>query len=297
MILYKYRNDSENTEAIIKEQVVWFSKPDALNDPFECSIQNISDVKIAKAIKHEMDEYNKINRSNWKSQKLATEKILRLIRSQGGFYANLYNGKEVYLNGKDRCYFVPKIKYILAQNIIENAGVFCLSEKFDNGLMWGHYGDGGKGIAIGFSISNKEEFNDFTDCCMLLKVDYSYKNIALEKIESTAVAMIADNNQQPCYFQIPSFNDSFLKSVFSTKNIEWSYEKEWRLVSQLSGKRKFKTHISEIVFGSKCHHATKIKYIKLSKNYLSYPVEFFEMVQAGRKYNKVKCSIGAEVTT
>jgi len=292
MILYKYRDDSQYTEAIIKEQVVWFAKPDTLNDPFECSIQNISNAKIAKAVKDEMDEYNKsIIQSNWKSPKWATEKIMRLIMTQGGFFSHLQKGTEIDLNKEERCYFVPEIKYILAKKIIENAGVFSLSESSDNELMWGYYGDGGKGVTIGFSISEKEDFNDFTDYCLLLKVNYSGQNISFEKIVNTSVAMIADNDRKPCYFQVPAFNDSFLKSVFSTKNIEWAYEKEWRLVSQLSGKRKFKVPISEIVFGLKCPRATKIKYITLTQKYISYSVEFFEIVQSGRKYSKVKCLI------
>ena len=42
MILYKYRTDSERTEQIITKRQLWFAAPDSLNDPLECSIQEIA---------------------------------------------------------------------------------------------------------------------------------------------------------------------------------------------------------------------------------------------------------------
>lgn len=35
-ILFKYRDDSEYTESIIKGHTLWFSSPFAFNDPFDC---------------------------------------------------------------------------------------------------------------------------------------------------------------------------------------------------------------------------------------------------------------------
>lgn len=48
MLLYKYRTDSERTEEIIKKNEVWFAKPETLNDPLECSIQEIAEKSIIK---------------------------------------------------------------------------------------------------------------------------------------------------------------------------------------------------------------------------------------------------------
>ena len=46
MLLYKYRTDSERTEEIFKKKEVWFAKPETLNDPLECSIQDIAEKSI-----------------------------------------------------------------------------------------------------------------------------------------------------------------------------------------------------------------------------------------------------------
>ena len=56
-ILYKSRNICDNTEKILSEQKVWLSKPENLNDPFECSIANYSEkvkeqlTKMFKSVK------------------------------------------------------------------------------------------------------------------------------------------------------------------------------------------------------------------------------------------------------
>ena len=42
-ILYKYRDVGEYTEKIFTDKTVWLSKPENLNDPFECSIANFTE--------------------------------------------------------------------------------------------------------------------------------------------------------------------------------------------------------------------------------------------------------------
>ena len=49
-ILYKYRNVGENTEKIFTNKMIWLSKPEKLNDPFECSIANFTDRAKKKMI-------------------------------------------------------------------------------------------------------------------------------------------------------------------------------------------------------------------------------------------------------
>lgn len=50
-ILFKYRDDSERTEGIIKNQKVWLSSPTQLNDPLECRIGEIPKDWEAKTIR------------------------------------------------------------------------------------------------------------------------------------------------------------------------------------------------------------------------------------------------------
>ena len=40
-VLFKYRDDSERTEEIIKNRQIWLSSPPQLNDPLECRMGEI----------------------------------------------------------------------------------------------------------------------------------------------------------------------------------------------------------------------------------------------------------------
>lgn len=54
-VLFKYRDDSERTEDIIKKQLIWLSCPSQLNGPLECRIGEIPSDWEAKTI-HEMEQ-------------------------------------------------------------------------------------------------------------------------------------------------------------------------------------------------------------------------------------------------
>lgn len=56
MLLYKYRTDSEWTEEIISKNQVWFAKPETLNDPLECAIQEIAQKSISECCQQEKTE-------------------------------------------------------------------------------------------------------------------------------------------------------------------------------------------------------------------------------------------------
>jgi len=90
----------------------------------------------------------------------------------------------------------------------ENFGVLSLSETPESALMWSHYGDGGRGFLIEFHPEHtwfwdkREERDSFRH---LRRVKY------LERA--------------PAYFlNLPD------EIALYTKGIEWSYEKEWRII-------------------------------------------------------------------
>ena len=47
--LYKYRADDEYTEKIFTEKTLWFSHPNAFNDPFDCwaNIQSLDKKRLS----------------------------------------------------------------------------------------------------------------------------------------------------------------------------------------------------------------------------------------------------------
>jgi len=51
MILYKYRQCSENTQSIFTGQKVWLAKASTLNDPCECSIHDLSPEWVTEQVR------------------------------------------------------------------------------------------------------------------------------------------------------------------------------------------------------------------------------------------------------
>ena len=86
-------------------------------------------------------------------------------------------------------------------------GVLCFSQNWTEQLLWAHYADKHKGIALGFEIPEDN----------LLKVDYVIKEI---RTKFDLTGNLAEDEQR------------FL-NLAKVKFQEWSYEKEFRLLISL----------------------------------------------------------------
>lgn len=91
--------------------------------------------------------------------------------------------------------------------------VLCFCEKGDSILMWSHYGDDHKGVCLEFDIRPSTGSREFTK--------FLYPSLYFDKPVDTTTR--ADNIDP----QIRSV--AFLQTTLA-KSLEWSYEKEWRLV-------------------------------------------------------------------
>jgi hypothetical protein len=83
-------------------------------------------------------------------------------------------------------------------------GILCFSKTWKEQLLWAHYADKHKGIALGFEIPEGE----------LLKVTYSYNEIR------TKIELRDDQN----------YNEQKFLELAKIKFHEWEYEKEFRLL-------------------------------------------------------------------
>ncbi|MBW8841994.1 MAG: DUF2971 domain-containing protein [Sphingomonadales bacterium] len=97
-------------------------------------------------------------------------------------------------------------------------GIASLSETWDNELMWAHYADGFRGICIAYPMARLLEGLD----------------------EHHALARVAYGDR-PHYLNLSSMQNSELraKAILSTKNVKWSYEREWRLFSPDPGAAQY----------------------------------------------------------
>lgn len=94
------------------------------------------------------------------------------------------------------------------QESSEQMGVFCLAEAIDSVLMWSHYADDHKGIALRFNFPLSDKGGLFP----LFSVRY-------QEERPTINAYFGGTDQS---------ND--IMDALCTKAPAWSYEKEWRVL-------------------------------------------------------------------
>lgn len=285
-IYYKYRADSEYTEAIFTTGEVFLSTAAGLNDPFECSLQDIAET--------------------WIQEQVATMKQAgvagfimaahRALKDQGNFFGCAPHEIESMLNEFETCndidaayvMYVQFMKRLTGRapsncerfftNIdaqLNAVGIFSMSAKPDHPLMWAHYAKD-SGVCIGFSRVTGSKMADPTH---FLPVRYSD---ALPKMDeaglTTSMSFSVDENFRPytSAFEV-SFTDKTFQEAITTKPTVWQYEDEWRYVEPFAGTYEWPGVLSELVFGLKCPQDRRIHYIRLVEAYVPNEVRLFEI--------------------
>ena len=103
----------------------------------------------------------------------------------------------------------------------EKVGILSLSKRSDNQLMWSHYAEGHKGVAIGVRIKDK--------------------NCETREIEYTGLSSIGSRPTDGPY--------ETALNILSRKLDIWEYEEEVRVFTR--GKSTVNIEIIEVVFGCK----------------------------------------------
>ena len=86
-------------------------------------------------------------------------------------------------------------------------GVICLSEKWNNPLLWSHYADKHKGICLGFDVVAAKDIT-YRKSKLPYRLDFTKPRAGLS-------------------------NEDFEKILY-TKFQDWQYEEEWRLGTDLT---------------------------------------------------------------
>lgn len=106
-------------------------------------------------------------------------------------------------------------------NFRNGTGIFSLSRIPDNLLMWAHYSNSHKGVVFEFDINH-----DF------FETHAPQKDVnQLEVIYSTHRPKVRINPDE----KDEEIRTEIMKAIFYTKSIDWSYEKEYRLIKPLFG--------------------------------------------------------------
>ncbi len=212
--LYKYRSlstkkDKENqktireyTSRILTHNEIYFAKPSEFNDPFDCGFH----------ISCEGDFQRHRNKLKELNPALSEKEIDDLTHKQ--LEPDFINKTEQAFNDTIR-------------HETDKCGIFTMSAKRDNLLMWSHYADHHRGICLEFETTNGKLFG-----CDLLKVDYPllYPNFSV----------------------YDEADLDWVRKYISTKSEDWYYEKEWRILYHETGTQTYLTEeLSGVILGAR----------------------------------------------
>ena len=135
-------------------------------------------------------------------------------------------------------------------------GVVALAATDDCPLMWSHYGEQHRGIAIGYSIPAGAAAN-------VHRVEYGGGRL----IKASMVASMLGGNE--------ASRREVDEAVLLRKAESWGYEQEWRVIGR-RGVQPSALELEEIIFGLNCEVATKYIAMKVLED-RRRQVRFYEM--------------------
>ncbi len=199
MLLYKYL--CPDRSGILQNRLIRFTPPGLFNDPFDCLpyIEGYKADYLAKSVNKAVDA-NKAD-----------------LNSKGIDFPD-----EVWLNCKQellRKYttdpFSLSSRHLdqsLRPRMNSEVGVLCVSESNKSILMWSHYSASHSGFVLGLDGENdffKHRPHEPQEIGELRAVTYATERVGITFPPS-------DSDPSP--------------DIFFTKNQEWAYENEWRIL-------------------------------------------------------------------
>ncbi|MFS8086046.1 MAG: DUF2971 domain-containing protein, partial [Acidobacteriota bacterium] len=278
MTLYKYV--TVDRIDVFKNGLIRFTQPGVLNDPWEMrpyierlmedelfekevasKAKSLDQKKLARLAAEKL--WNDLPRKQRRSRPLVKleAQVLQLIRTNPKEFERLYAkhlGEGLATFKMAEPIVIKDIPNILNKTV----GVLSLAEEPDHPLMWAHYGANHSGFVFAFD----ESHNFFTtrrsagdDLSGLHQIIYSTDRPQLKSLFDPNMTWIP---------------------LFFTKDEEWKYEKEWRMVRPLSEASKVIENsagniylfnlppdcISGIIFGCQMSDDQQHGFIEMLKN-------------------------------
>lgn len=286
---YKYRDISDRTESILTNKEIWAAKPATLNDPFECSVPQFTKTQILKhAQKVKASQLagfiNEAHQAHANGEVFfnihgrAIKQLLNKIKNTKAFDRKYRVVNNFYKNIGHNGFSDPKGQAKSVQTMLNNVGVFSLSEDPLNMLMWSHYGANHEGIVLGFE---PEDGTDLANEDFFQPVIYSDEGLKVDLSNGlmNSVSLYADKSGKPTLKSFVEIKDPQIQKVLFTKTTHWSYEKEWRYLRQDYGSYPLPGKLSKIIFGLNCKKDNINKYISIANKKFDGDIKFFVVVR------------------
>ncbi len=197
--LYKFISwEKKYHRKIIRSNEIFFTSPNKFNDPFDSSIPMRFDI-ISEEQLYEIFKF----RVAQEYPNLTVSEIERVTANE----IKLANIKDPHQNEK----YLDYQKKIVA----EKFGIFSLTKKNKNILMWSHYGDSHKGVCVRFN--GKKLYDFIIKDCVMKKLVISWDYVLYQSKYPVLNPYELDER------------DRVLKSLL-IKSSSWKYENEFRLI-------------------------------------------------------------------
>lgn len=248
----------------ISKGKIWFSKPAALNDPFDCQLKiNIDSQYFEEPALYlnslGMNATNAMQYANaivhCKNQGMDNKQTIKyieqLLQQQGS------QPLKVQLNS---------LKTRLEQQM-SNLGILSLTPTNNNLLMWAHYAGFHKGYCLEF--------------------DTEEKHIDENVLKAPSITKpVTYGNYYPSLIDLKPFDPStdLANNLLCYKSNEWSYENEWRCILDQGDKLyPFPGKLTGIIFGARCSDKAQAAIIKATQN-LPYKVNFYYSIIRNNRF-------------
>lgn len=286
-ILYKYRSFDKYTKEMLEEPYVFLAPVKNLDDPFDCltnpgvnvrsrnqdsvglamvdyvinTVCSLGNSKINKA------EARKMVTECYRNGEFDEEKVL--VASER--FGKLSDVEKEILIGTLRNIDNTLETIIKDQSIIdltnisinpgEKVGVCSLSTKRDNKVMWSLYGKRYEGYCVEYEIPNDEGIR-YNLCPVIYKRNDD--NNYIRKLVKLAIAnCIRFISEGALNRGIGCMNE-----LFCTKDTDWAYQDEWRLIGDANYHcKKLKVKAVYVGFKVSDNNLLKIKRIAKKKGF------------------------------
>lgn len=230
-ILYKYRPWNDYTKKILTDGELYFPSIGQLNDPFEGSIPYIFDYSelTTENIFQYMYKLARKNYPDWSEEQIYT--YVSEEQKKGW----LFNEEHIEQQNKET-----------KEEVERQFGVFSLTTRRNNFLMWSHYTNSHTGICIGFDMN---------------KIFYAVKG-TLGKVKYQKELPIKHLEDKV---------EEFLERLLFTKANIWEYEDEYRLIKINASRSSINVpldSITEITLGCKISIEAKNEIISIVKEHI-----------------------------
>lgn len=272
--IYRYQSFNALSLDALCHDRLYFSDPNQFNDPLDCkpAVMNDSDKTTLRNILIMLIEKRVTGEiiASLKAAKVEGEHAQTHANNQGRQEAeNEIRNIAYHATNPDYEVSVEEaecdlLTYAIQAELLKqsNRGVCCLSEEYNNPLLWSHYGDQHKGFCVGYSLDRNPKPT-------INQVNYGGERTVPTSLIAQAILQ-QDNSSKELL-------DS---KMFLQKAEPWQYEKEWRIFDRI-GLQDSPLKLEEISFGIRCPDSVIHAVVEALE---PRDIKFYRMYSVGRTF-------------